>query len=122
AERHADAAARIEAAMSTGDAATAERIAHTVRGVAGSLGFDSLFTAATALEHAIAGKGDRSGAAAEFEKRLSHATASLHAALAPADAVTAAPVDLAQAGLDAARLAELLAASDGDAVDHFEQS
>ena len=48
-----DAAARISAALESGDLKLAERIAHTVKGVAGNLGIGQVFAAAEKLEGAI---------------------------------------------------------------------
>jgi PAS domain S-box-containing protein len=49
----ADAAAQIEAALQAGDRKTAERLAHTLKGVSGNTGADGLQEAARQLEAAI---------------------------------------------------------------------
>jgi two-component system sensor histidine kinase/response regulator len=55
--------AQIAEALNAGNHAAAERLAHTVKGVAGNLGAGPVSTAAGALEHAITSRGD----AAEIE-------------------------------------------------------
>ncbi|RCW75677.1 PAS domain-containing hybrid sensor histidine kinase/response regulator [Pseudorhodoferax soli] len=122
-ERQADAGARIAAALAAQDAATAERIAHTVRGVAGNLGFGALQQQAQALEAAIGTGVPHAEVLAAFEQQLAAATTGLRTALAPPAelaqepaARTATPSELAQ---HASRLAALLQASDSDAGDYF---
>ena len=48
-----DAIARVERALQAGDAATAERVAHTLKGVAGSIGATALQQSADQLEQAL---------------------------------------------------------------------
>jgi two-component system sensor histidine kinase/response regulator len=124
AERQADAPARIAAAMAAKDRKTAERIAHTVKGVAGNVGFGALAASAGELEQALATDRDIRSAATTFEAGLARVIASLHSALAEVVSVSApaGPVDEAGAQREAARLAELLAANDGEAAEHFERS
>jgi HPt (histidine-containing phosphotransfer) domain-containing protein len=122
AERHGDSAARIEAALEAKDGATAERIAHTVKGVAGSLGLGALAATAGELERALRAGEDSRGASASFEAALASAVAALRSALAPARSAPLAPAETATARRDAARLAELLAAADGEALDHFQSA
>jgi PAS domain S-box-containing protein len=50
---HADAALKIEAALAAGDRAGALHEAHLIKGVAGNLGTEPLYEAASELEHAI---------------------------------------------------------------------
>jgi signal transduction histidine kinase/DNA-binding response OmpR family regulator/HPt (histidine-containing phosphotransfer) domain-containing protein/HAMP domain-containing protein len=57
-EQQAPAPARITDALAAGDHATAERLAHTVKGVAGNLGAGAVQAAAGALEQAITGPRD----------------------------------------------------------------
>jgi len=59
--QQAEAPARIAEAMKAGDHALAERLAHTVKGVAGNLGAKPVQAAAAALERAIAGREDAGG-------------------------------------------------------------
>ena len=53
AARHADAPEQISAAIESGDPKLAERIAHTVKGVAGNIGLGKVFAAAEKLERII---------------------------------------------------------------------
>src|SRR5262249_8538494 len=57
-EQQSASPSRIAEALNAGDRARAERVAHTVRGVAGNLGAGSVQATAAALEEAIAGRGD----------------------------------------------------------------
>jgi two-component system sensor histidine kinase/response regulator len=57
-EQQADAPARIAELLAAGDSATAERLAHTVKGVAGNLGAGAVQMSAGALEKAIAKRED----------------------------------------------------------------
>ena len=53
AEKQGDAAAQISNALESGDRALAERIAHTVKGVAGNIGMTKIQFAAAGLEKAV---------------------------------------------------------------------
>jgi two-component system, sensor histidine kinase and response regulator len=57
-EQQAQVPTRITEALTAGDHATAERLAHTVKGVAGNLGAGVVQGAAAALEQTIAARGD----------------------------------------------------------------
>jgi PAS domain S-box-containing protein len=115
-DRQADAGLRVAAALAAQDRGSAERVAHTVKGVAGNIGFTNLASLAGALEKALhADRGVR-GALSKFEAALARDTAALADAL-PAEAAAAAPADAAGAAPHVATLARLLAASDGDALD-----
>ena len=57
-EQQATAPARIAECLLAGDHATAERLAHTVKGVAGNLGAGAVQSAAGELERAISSRGD----------------------------------------------------------------
>jgi two-component system sensor histidine kinase/response regulator len=125
-ERQADAGTRIAAALAAQDTTTAQRIAHTVRGVAGNLGLGGLQQQAQALETAIGAAAPHGEALALFEQLLAAAVSGLRAALvqaapdgaapAPPAPAAATPAELAR---HAARLAALLQASDSDAGDYF---
>ncbi|KQP22478.1 PAS domain S-box protein [Pseudorhodoferax sp. Leaf267] len=121
ADKQADADQRIAAALAAGDSATAERIAHTVRGVAGNIGLAAVQRSAATLEQAIGSNGDAGPPAAAFGADLAQAIADLRRALARDDVAETTPAaqDLASAAAHATRLAQLLAASDGEAGDHF---
>ncbi len=123
AERQADAGNRVAQALRSGDAQGAQRIAHTVRGVAGNIGLAPLQATAAALEQAIGRQAaDCVAEQAAFGADLAAAIATVRTALArlepapTADEVAAPPE---QAAAVAAQLASLLDANDGDAGDYF---
>jgi PAS domain S-box-containing protein len=116
----ADAGARLAAALAAGDRAQAERIAHTVKGVAGNIGLIALQAKAAALEKAVAsGQGVKSAASA-FEAGLARSVAALADALgAPPPAAAPADTPAVDAAARASRLAALLAGGDGQATDYL---
>ena len=67
-----DAPARLQAALAAGDLALAERIAHTVKGSAGSIGAEQVQSVAAEVERACSG-----GAVAEAQAQLEALTAAL---------------------------------------------
>ena len=122
ADRQADAAAQVAAAMASGDRATAERTAHTVKGVAGNIGLKKIHSTAAALEKAIAARLAIDPALEEFRTGLAAAVAAIRTAMGSASdgahSQTPAVLDQAAAAR-AGQLAVLLATSDGDAVDYL---
>lgn len=76
---HADSLLRVAAAQAAGDATTAERIAHTLKGVAAQIGAQALSERAQALEQAL-----REGAPAAEQQARGEATAALLAPLVDA--------------------------------------
>jgi len=82
-EQQGQAPARITEALAASDHATAERLAHTVKGVAGNLGAGVVQAAAGALEQVIAGRGDGSRIEA-LGRRLADEMEALLARLRPA--------------------------------------
>ncbi|MFZ4289022.1 PAS domain S-box protein [Variovorax sp. HJSM1_2] len=127
AERQADAGERIAAALAAGDLTTAERTAHTVRGVAGNIGLVALQQAAADLEQALHSGRDGAAERQSFDVGLARVVAALQPLLADAapPAVTAAAPasihEVAKAQAAAAQLARLLAASEGETADHLAQ-
>jgi CheY-like chemotaxis protein len=120
AEGQAGAARRVRQALVAGDRATAEREAHTVKGVAANLGLAGLSDLAAALEHAVHGAAGEERALAEFEPALVRAVTALAALPAADDGATSAAVVVAPAaGPELAQLARLLEAGDGEAVDYL---
>jgi signal transduction histidine kinase/DNA-binding response OmpR family regulator/HPt (histidine-containing phosphotransfer) domain-containing protein len=120
AKDQAETPAALRAALAAGDAKTAERLAHTLKGVSGTLGIKAGSVAGAIVEDRI-----RHGRLAGIEDDLvilEQATeaviAGIRAALAPA-ASAAAPKssDMAAVTLLLARLEGLLASSDGAALD-----
>ncbi len=119
AEGQAGAARRVREALAAGERATAEREAHTVKGVAANLGLAALSDLAAALEHAVhEAKGEKRALAA-FEPALARATAALAALPVPGDDAAAPSAAVAPAaGPELGQLARLLEAGDGEAVDY----
>jgi two-component system sensor histidine kinase/response regulator len=127
-EQQGSALEQIAAAMAKGETSVAERLAHTLKGVAGSIGANPVQAAAATLEKLI-----REGAAAEdvetARRRVAVVLDPLVAALrsglpAPAAEVGAPaasePVDPAKARVAAEQLMNLLADSDAGCGDFVE--
>jgi two-component system sensor histidine kinase/response regulator len=122
----ADAPGRLQAALAAGEKATAQRIAHTAKGLAGTIGATALQEQAEALEAAIRGAAPASEIAALLEAwgtAMQHMAAALRAAL-PAGEALAEPV-VAAAPAEAARLLDrleaLLRENDAEAVDLIDE-
>jgi len=99
-EQQAAAASQIAEALHAGDHATAERLAHTVKGVAGNLGAGPVHRSASALEQAIASHGDakgiealRQGLARDLDGLIEGLRVALDVDVVSAPASVAAPVD-----------------------------
>ncbi|HWA09101.1 MAG TPA: response regulator [Opitutaceae bacterium] len=120
-------ATQISAAFEKGDAATAERLAHTLKGVAGNLGAQSVQAAAGAVEKLIRERSPpeavRAGLAATakaLDPLLEQLRKSLGAMPAPSAPVPAAAIDPAQTRAAVDRLLKLLADFDAGAADFME--
>ena len=124
---HADAPARVRAALEAGDRTTAERIAHTVRGVAGNIGATRVQLAAGELEAALA-KGEDTAAVAErlahFDTEMAASAAAIRAGL---DATPRPPAGASVVGADKetvadiwTRLTEYAAENDSEALEYLE--
>jgi two-component system, sensor histidine kinase and response regulator len=118
--------AQISAAIVDGDRELAERIAHTVKGVAGNIGLGQVFAAAEKLEKAIREKDAVVPALLEeFSLVLSRQGRAIRQALCevtpdqPARWKTSAAFDARAASVATARLGALLESSDGDAAEAF---
>jgi two-component system, sensor histidine kinase and response regulator len=126
ATRQAGAAAEIALALDQGDRQTAERIAHTVKGVAGNLGITGVQSAAQAVEKAIRASQDSVPALLDqFAGAMRLETAAITKALEssrcePPASVPIQPFNEQEATLGIDRLRALLAASDGDSQDALE--
>jgi two-component system sensor histidine kinase/response regulator len=126
AEQQGNAIENITAALAANDQATAERLAHTLKGVAGNLGATLVQAAAGALEKVIRLKSP----ATEIEAKLKHTAeqlapilAGLKATLAEpaaASAAPGAPADPAASRAAALHVAKLLADFDASAADYVE--
>ena len=119
----ADAARRIASALAENDRALAERLAHTVRGVAGNIGAPAVQDAAAHLEKAIAGSAPAAEIdvlRASLEECLAHLIQGLEAALEGADGEPAQAGDPGQVKEAVEQLSRYLAESDGAAIACFE--
>ncbi|MGC3984664.1 MAG: ATP-binding protein [Pseudorhodoferax sp.] len=123
-----DAPAQIRSALDAGDMALAQRLAHTLKGVAGNIGAEALQAAAAALEHAIRAQHPRTelaGLLAAAEAPLRALLLALAPVLRPAVAAAAAaaevPADMQQFKRIGGELRALLASDDAAALDLLEQ-
>jgi HPt (histidine-containing phosphotransfer) domain-containing protein len=125
AAKQGDAAAQISAALDSGDRQLAERIAHTVKGVAGNIGITEVQSAAQKLEKAIREReSDVTDLLEDFAILMTAQAQAIAQALrdtqpASAEVKHAAPFDPEAAVAAIARLKSLLEASDGDAGEAF---
>jgi len=125
AAKHGEAGVQISDALKSGDRATAERIAHTVKGVAGNIGIKGVQTAAEKLEKAIR---ENDAAMPATLKEFDAILAPQVNAIAYAFTQVATPVpakevaksfDLVAAAHLAGRLHSLLESSDGESEEVF---
>ncbi len=115
------AVAEIRQALEKGDFVTAQRVAHTARGVSGSIGAEALFELAAELESAIRDRAEGSvieSRLAPFGQALQALCDALRQALPPAPPpVPAEGADPEKAAALLKELAEKLASGDGVAAD-----
>lgn len=122
ASKQADAGSQVSAALDAGDRMLAERIVHTVKGVAGNLAIAEVYPAAQQLERDIRDSNDGMQASLEqFSAQMQFAVTAIREALnedAPvvvaSSAATPFNADRAMKAIN--HLRELLEASDGDAL------
>jgi two-component system sensor histidine kinase/response regulator len=128
-DQQADAPAQLATQLASGDLATAERSAHTVKGIAGNLAMTEVQASAGALEKAIREHADPARIEElrqQFADVLFDLLARLRPALgavptaAPAVVAAAAPVDPVQAQPIVAQMLQQLAAFDTDAAESLE--
>jgi two-component system, sensor histidine kinase and response regulator len=125
AEKQGDAATQISEALKSGDANLAERIAHTVKGVAGNLGINSVQQSAALVEKAIREHDAAMDTLVRDLDKVLRAQVEKVAAGLGATQTEAAPeaprtTFNAEAASDAAtRLKAMLEASDGDSEETF---
>ena len=121
----ATAAAQISTALKSGDLKLAERIAHTVKGVAGNIGITEVQSLAQKLEETLRdGEGKASGLLVEFASLMGtqvHAIerALCDSAMAQPEKVRTSPFNEEAAAEAIARLRTLLEARDGEAEESF---
>jgi two-component system sensor histidine kinase/response regulator len=124
--QQAEAPAQIAAQLKEGDRATAERTAHTVKGVAANLGAKAVQAAAGELEKALHGAADAAGLEPlrqRFAAALTPFLGRLRAALGEEAALAAAPataIDPAQLKLLVAQMTKHLAEFDAAAAECLE--
>ncbi|HKS89222.1 MAG TPA: response regulator, partial [Stellaceae bacterium] len=115
AERQHAVPQQIAAALRGGEREAAERLAHTLTGIAGAIGANAVAKQARAVEAALrahAGEDAITEPLASLSAILAALVAALRRDLPPAPAPTAAAADPAQAGAMSRRLAQLLTDSD----------
>ncbi len=121
--KQADAGAQISAALRGGDRKAAERLAHTVKGVAGNLGIKGLHAGAEKLERTLHEVGaDATAALSDFSSSLAAQVEAIRRTLGapvPEPAAPAGPFDAEAARAAVSRMRRLLAASDGEAAEAF---
>ena len=126
AAQQGDAAAQISAALKSGDQKLAERIAHTLKGVAANLGVTAVAAAAEKLERAVRdGNGAATGLLDGFASCLEQQVGTIRQALQDAapkssGATGEARFDAKAAQSAAARLRSALEHSDAGAADEMD--
>ncbi|MBI4889029.1 MAG: response regulator [Acidobacteria bacterium] len=122
AEKQADVSKHIEEAVGREDRTLAERLAHTVKGVAANLGMGRTQLAAANLEQSLREGGASSAALlSELAEAVSTQVAAIRAALQAAAAGTTREFDAGAAKEAMARLRQLIDANDGDASHALEE-
>jgi two-component system sensor histidine kinase/response regulator len=124
-EQQADTPAQIGAQLAAADFATAERLAHTVKGVAGNLGAGRVQATAAELERSIGSRADPAILEAQREQLarvLTELVEGLRRALGPPPAALAPPgevlaIDPAEIARVVAEMGRYLAEFDAAAVD-----
>ncbi len=128
-DTHANAALSLISNLGNGERQAAERIAHSINGVAANLGAEQLSELAATLEHAIAGVRETPEMIDAFAAGLAHTIAMVSAALAASkaagDGAAGRPTSTEPSALDGseaiAGLAALLDEHSGDTIDYLEQ-
>ena len=120
AEQQFGTVAAMQSALSAGDAATAERAAHSLKGAAGTLGANALSEAAAKAETAIKTGHGVDDAVRLLSQALDAVLANLRTALPPessGNGASAGTGDPASVKDPLIRLKQLLEADDGEAAD-----
>jgi HPt (histidine-containing phosphotransfer) domain-containing protein len=123
AAKEGNSAAQISTALEGGDLKLAERIAHTVKGIAGNLGINEVESLARKLEIAIRDRERILASLDEFASLMSAQVHSIEDALCDLGArqkeAGISPVNVETAADAIAQLKTMLEASDGDALQSF---
>jgi HPt (histidine-containing phosphotransfer) domain-containing protein len=125
AAKHGDAGQQISAALESGDLKLAERMAHTVKGIAGNIGAMQIFSAAGRLEKALREEDtNASTVSTEFSISLSRQVQAIQRALPdvpriPLQGNAGVAFDVNAATAAVARLKALLEDRDGEAEEAF---
>ena len=121
--KHGDSGKQIEAALGSGDTKLAERLAHTVKGVAGNLGITAVHASAERLERAIREKkSSLTEVLSDFSDAVGDHAARIRTAIVPAASQTQAPekaFNPVKAAAAVSALRPLLEASDADAAEAY---
>ena len=123
-QRHA--VAELEALLEAGDQAGAERLVHTIKGVAGNLGAMTLHATADRLEQALRRNEAREPWQQQFSQCLTHVLALLDEQPPPADAPQPAAEPAPAAAAEAIeplckQLCQLIDCGDGEAIEIVER-
>ncbi len=118
AERHANDPAEISRALEAGDRALAQRLAHTLKGVAATMGVNAVSAAAQRIEEALKTGDDIGNGVGDLADCLAPAIAAIHSAVMPPPPAPAPPAASAAECTDQLRtLKTLLENDDGEAAD-----
>jgi len=125
AESQAGATGQIRAALEAQDSATAQRIAHSLKGSAANLGANALSAAAGGAENAIRTQSGIGQALSEMDAMLCAAVAAIQRTLPSADKVESTPNgdrDPSVVVQPLSRLKKLLEADDGEAAEFIAEA
>jgi polar amino acid transport system substrate-binding protein len=117
AQQQAEAVEEIRAALAAGDSATAERVAHSLKGVAGNLGATGLAEAAKKAETAVKTGQGLEVALDSLSRSLAAIVQAIRAELATEAFAGEASADPAAAADSLGRLKKMLESDDGAAAD-----
>jgi CheY-like chemotaxis protein/HPt (histidine-containing phosphotransfer) domain-containing protein len=123
AESQAGAVDQLRAALKAQDSATAQRIAHSLKGAAANLGANALAAVAGSAEIAIKTQSEIEPALGELDQTLLAAVATIRRALSPAEKVESGLSDNGDPSVilqPLSRLKRLLEADDSEAADFVE--
>jgi CheY-like chemotaxis protein/HPt (histidine-containing phosphotransfer) domain-containing protein len=118
ASKQAGAAGQIAELLKAGDRGAAERLAHTVKGVAGNIGIAAVQEVAAKVERAIKNNDEAvAGLLPELETALGRQVEAICRALVPAVPQAVGEFNAETATAAVRRLSQLIADNDGDAAD-----